>query len=220
MTMTTKSPIITTSSSAISVYDFQASKPETPPIPLQESRKDNKSSQKSAAPLAEQPKSYSSTEKKTYTELQSKQKKGTGVEESPKKYVDARKDGPASGQSMASAHTHPASGYSQANFNLMDPAGYHQHQEIQQRLRPSNSGSSNYSSGSGYPGTSRHSGYVSGYPGYQPGAAQHHHTYHHPAHPYNQSADTTADMKQQFHHSSKYPGCGSHSGTYLHSEFH
>ena len=216
-----KAPITTTSASSMSVYDFQASKPETPPIPLQESRKDTKSSQKSLAPrapLVDQTKSFASLEKKTYTELQSKQKKATGAEVSPKKsYADTRKEGPASGQIMASSHAHTASGYSQANFNLMDPAGYHQHQEIQQRLRPSNSSaSSNYSS-SGYPGTSRHSGYVSGYPGYQPSSAQHHH-YHHP---YNQPGEGAAEMKQ-FHQSpAKYPGCGhSGGGTYLHSDFH
>ena len=209
--------ITTTSASSMSVYDFQASKPETPPIPLQESRKDNKSSQKSLAPLIDQTKSFA--EKKTYTELHSKQKKATGAEVSPKKsYVDTRKDGPASSQIMASSHVHTASGYGQANFNLMDPAGYHQHQEIQQRLRPSNSNSSNYS-GSGYPGPSRHSGYVSGYPGYQPSSSQHHHSYHQP---YNQPGESTAEMKQ-FHQSpSKYPVCGAHSGggTYLHSDFH
>ena len=214
-----KALITTTSASSMSVYDFQASKPETPPIPLQESRKDNKTTQKSLPPQMDQTKSFASLEKKTYTELHSKQKK----EVSPKKsYVDTRKDVPASGQVMPSSHGQAASGYSQANFNLMDPAGYHQHQEIQQRLRPSNSSnSSNYSSGSGYPLSSRHSGYVSGYPGYQSSSSQHHHSYHHP---YNQPGESAAAEMKQFHQSpSKYPGgCSAHSGagTYLHSDFH
>merc|ERR1719394_1334797 len=82
-------------SSSLSVYDFQASKPETPPIPLQESRKDSKSSSKTIAPPpSDCSKVYSSPEnKKTYTELQSKTKKSPAVEEPNKKYNVARKTG-------------------------------------------------------------------------------------------------------------------------------
>ena len=68
-TTTTEAPPSTTSS-ALSVYDFSASKPDTPPIPLQKARKQEiRKDEGRVMPT------YKSPEKKTYTEMQSKPKK-------------------------------------------------------------------------------------------------------------------------------------------------
>ena len=100
-TKVSSSPIKTVASSALSVYDFSSSKPETPPIPLQESRKDSKSSVKPGvmnqssckASYPGVPGPVVSPDKKSYTELQSKTKKAT--EETVKKYAsDHRKSLP------------------------------------------------------------------------------------------------------------------------------
>ena len=68
-TTTTEAPPSTTSS-ALSVYDFSASKPDTPPIPLQKARKQEIRKDEGRVMPA-----YKSPEKKTYTEMQSKPKK-------------------------------------------------------------------------------------------------------------------------------------------------
>ena len=68
-TTTTEAPPSTTSS-ALSVYDFSASKPDTPPIPLQKARKQEIRKEEGRVMPA-----YKSPEKKTYTEMQSKPKK-------------------------------------------------------------------------------------------------------------------------------------------------
>ena len=59
-----------TTSAALSVYDFSASKPDTPPIPLQKARKQEIRKDEVRAMPA-----YKSPEKKTYTEMQNKPKK-------------------------------------------------------------------------------------------------------------------------------------------------
>lgn len=61
-----------TSSSALSVYDFSATKPETPPIPLQKARA--KEGRREEGQRAGEP-PYKNPEKKIYTEMQSKPKK-------------------------------------------------------------------------------------------------------------------------------------------------
>ena len=66
----TAPPVPPSTSAALSVYDFSASKPDTPPIPLQKTRKQEvrREEPRPAVP-------YKSPEKKTYTEMQSKPKK-------------------------------------------------------------------------------------------------------------------------------------------------
>ena len=59
-----------TTASAMSVYDFSATKPETPPIPLQKTRKQEPRREEVRTTAV-----YKSPEKKTYTEMQSKPKK-------------------------------------------------------------------------------------------------------------------------------------------------
>ena len=201
------------SSAALSVYDFQASKPETPPLPLQESRKDlkavasGKTQQQQQQQVQESGKVFSShastsnTQKKTYTELQSKAKKAAQVEDtSPsKKYKEAVGGG---GHQMASSvQPHSSSGYLQTSF-MEPPAGYHQQQPPDMQRQRGNYGSASASS---YPASCRHSYMAPGYP-YQvaAGSSQHQpHPYHH----YNHAE------------AGKYPGCSAHgSGSY--SEFH
>ena len=167
------------SSAALSVYDFQASKPETPPLPLQESRKDLKAvsgKTQQQQQVQDSGKVFSSntptsnTQKKTYTELQSKAKKAAQVEDtSPsKKYKEAPGGG---GHQMASGvQPHSSSGYLQTSF-MEPPAGYHQQQPPDMQRQRGNYGSASASS---YPASCRHSYMAPGYP-YQvaAGSSQH-----------------------------------------------
>ena len=205
---------VTSSAAALSVYDFQASKPETPPIPLQERRKDSKLSKPSAPTVVDPSKMSSSPEKKRYTELHSKSKKTTGDDVS-RKYPDTRKvttNITDHQMSVGSGHAHHVNTpYAQTNFNLTDPS-YQQHPNMQRQRLPSNYSQLPPTTNSQYPVTCRQSSYMS-YP-YQGTSAgqhtQHQHSYHHP---YNQHDST------HHGHSSKYP-CSSSHANYPHSDFH
>ena len=215
---------VTPTCSALSIYDFSATKPDTPPIPLQKSRiKENKPTSKPSRSNDENLKPYRSPEKKTYTEMQTKPKKSP--HDAKIKFSESRKNNENANQQMP-AHQQPNL-YTQSNLSSMD-ANYdtrvHQHQQDtlmhRQNLKHS---STNYHQppttyNSQHPVT-RHSYMAPHYP-YQSMVPSQHtnpniHPYHHTTHPYNHPPVPIAesDMKTQFHHSSKY-SCSSH-GSYL-----
>ena len=218
----------TVASSALSVYDFSSSKPETPPIPLQESRKDlksivkpggmNQGSCKGSYPTVTGP--AVSPDKKSYTELQSKTKKAT--EEAAKKYpLDNRKSLPDQtvsviGQQMSGdgGTGGTGGGYLQSNDMMYSETVRHQ-QHLQD---PSMAHRQRSSYNSGYPGPNRQystssssSSSSSHYP-YQ--AVQHHSNVQPYHHPYNHPDSQ--------HSSAKYScSAASHSShSYIHSDFH
>ena len=203
--------VMTTSGSAMSVYDFSSTKPETPPIPLQESRKDSKSSAKvvainqSGACKASYPVAGVSPDKKSYTELQSKAKK-SAEELVIKKYPG---DGRKSLADQSGLVSQQMSGQPQAGYQQSSELMYHQ-DTMQRQRQPYNS------SNSGYPVTSRQ--YSSSHYPYQ--TVQHHANIQPYHHPYNH--ETNPDMKTQFQHSSssKYSCSVASHSSYIHSDFH
>ena len=225
---TTKVSAASTKTSALSVYDFSSSKPETPPLPLQESRKDSKSSVKPGvmnqssckASYPGVPGPVVSPDKKSYTELQSKTKKAT--EETVKKYAsDHRKSlpdqtGAVIGQQMSGGGG-GTGGYLQTNEMMYSetvrPHQHHQDPSMVHRQR------SSYNSGYPGPGSTRQystsssssSSTSSHYP-YQ--AVQHHSNLQPYHHPYNHP-----DVQ---HSSAKYScSAAPHSShSYIHSDFH
>ena len=215
---------VASTASALSVYDFSSSKPETPPIPLQESRKDSKSTVKPGGPNQNSCKvSYptvtgptvavGSPDKKSYTELQSKTKKT--AEEVSKKYPgETRKSlpdqtGAVVGQQMTGG---AGTGGDQQSNEMMygetvRPHQHHQDPSMVHRQRASYN--------SGYPGSTRQyssssssSPASSHYP-YQ--AVQHHSNLQPYHHPYNHESHHTA---------SKYSCSASPHSSYIHSDFH